>query len=64
MSKAKYAVVGGTPIRMYTGTTTYASLSLIDVFDFKDSAERCASENYERCGGLISVFKIEVDPHD
>lgn len=56
--KKKYIVVGGCPIRTYTGAITFSSISKIAQFNNKIDAESCLSKNYERCGGLIEIFEI------
>jgi hypothetical protein len=59
--KKKYIVVGGNPIKVYTGTQTYTSLKQIDIFDNKEEANKCIKDNYEECGGLIDVFEVEYE---
>ena len=55
----KYIVVGGTPFTMYTGTTTYTSIREFGQFKTEEESEQCIVKNYEECGGLIQVFKVE-----
>lgn len=58
-----YLVVGGNPIKIYTGTTTYTSLRKIALVHSYEEACNVVDDNYDKCKGLIEVFDTETgDP--
>ena len=52
----KYIIVGGSPFRSYTGTTTFTALKCLGATNNPTEVEKILKENYDECGGLIAVF--------
>lgn len=55
----KYIVIGGIPIKAYTGTTTFLGLQKIGIYDNKKEAEQAVDDNYNECSGLIDIYEVE-----
>ena len=60
-AKEKWIVVGGNPIRVYTGTTTFTGFHELGQFKTEEEANKCVKENYDSCGGLINMFKVLIN---
>ena len=59
MNRKRFLVVGGNPIRSYTGTGTFTSLRSIGATDSPEEAAQLVRDNYDTCAGLIEVFDTE-----
>lgn len=55
----KYLVVGGDPFRGYTGTLTYTGMGIVGQTSNEKEVDKMVSDNYDECGGLISVFSYD-----
>ena len=49
----KYTIVGGNPITIYSGTTTFTGLRIVGVTESIKEAKKIQEDNYDECGGLI-----------
>ncbi len=56
----KYSVVGGYPVRSYTGTQTFACLNVVGTADTIHDAAKIVNKEYHNCGGLILVIDLET----
>jgi len=55
-----YLVIGGNPFRTYTSTVTYTGLYTVGLVKTSKEAAKLIKDNYDDCGGLISVFDTET----
>lgn len=56
MTKTKpkrYILVGGNPLRCYTGTTTYTGLRIVGRANTAKQAAALTKKLYDECGGLF-----------
>lgn len=56
----RYILVGGNPITVYTGTTTFTSLRVVGSASSKEDIRRMYEEHYEECCGLMTVIDAEL----
>ena len=57
----RYAVVGGSYFRSYTGTGTYTALKVLCKTDSFDEAEQIVRDECDECGGLIEIIDMETE---
>lgn len=56
----RYTLVGGNPFRMYTGTTTFTSISVVGQTNTIKEMQQLVNDSYEKCGGLLLVLDNET----
>jgi hypothetical protein len=57
---ARYVVIGGTPVRSYTGTTTFSSLKVLGKGWDESQVKEVVERYYDPCGGLLCVIDLQT----
>lgn len=55
MENDKYMVIGGNPITVYTGTTTFTGIRVVGANLSAEQANELAKDKYDECSGLLLV---------
>lgn len=53
-----YIVVGAHPFKMSNGSITFTRLLSLGSFEKLEEANKCRTDHYDQCAGLIEVFEI------
>jgi hypothetical protein len=56
----RYIIIGGNPMSMYNGTTTFTSLRVIGKTNDHNKAQEIADHNYDQCAGLIDIVDTNM----
>lgn len=56
-----YIVVGGTPFRTYTGTTSFTSIKELCRTTNQSEANNVVKDTYEECCGLIHIIEVDLE---
>ncbi len=54
----KYVLVGGNPIRSYTGTGTFTGLHVVGHAETLEGIKELFTEKYDQCGGLLVMIEL------
>lgn len=54
----RYLVIGGNPVYMYTGTTSFAGLSIVCHTNNLEEAQKAMNDNFDECGGLMITLDL------
>jgi hypothetical protein len=56
----RYLVVGGNPIKSYTGTVTFSGLSVVGWLNTLEQAREIVTSHYDACAGLLIVIDTDT----
>jgi hypothetical protein len=55
-----YTIIGGNPITLNNGTTTFTSLRVVGNTESFNEMQKIVKDKYDECAGLILVLHNEV----
>lgn len=58
--KHRYIIIGGNPITIYTGTTTFTSLKIVGRTNSLKEVDKIIRNKYDECAGLICSIDMET----